>query len=394
MKNIPKRLILLAVIATIGLIFSILLTQQFYEIRNGAGGFKSICNISQTLNCDAVTASPYAELVGGLPLSSFGAGWFLAILLISFLAMIEEFRREASRGLLALFAIGSGVSLIYFFVMAAVIKSYCLYCLTIDGLNFVGLGIAFSLENWKKSPEKIDFSKWKWMAGLVAGSLFVSIVLSKNMDGLRLDSSTLNQVVDSFMETPPVAVNSGNEFPSIGPDHAPITIVEFSDFQCPYCRIGASIINSVINRYPTQVRVVFRNFPLDPNCNPEVQRAMHPYACQLARLATCAHRQGKFKEVYENFFENQANLAAQGPNSPLELAKAAHANSDQLSSCSATSDISSAITRDIEEAKRLGISSTPTFFVNGKKIEGIRPPPIWNKIIDRILATSQTAQKS
>lgn len=393
MKKLPIRSAILPIISSLGVLFSIVLTHQYYEIRSGAGGFKSICNISEKLNCDAVTASPFAELIGGLPVSSFALGWFVATLILGLMALNSDWKKQASRGLLALFGIGSGISLVYLVIMASVLKTYCLFCLIIDGLNFSGLAVVLTLmrhpETEKKSSQGTPAPTWKFMAGILATSIFVSLVLSKTMDQIDMDATMRDQIVESVLETSPTAVNTGKEFPSIGPENAPITIVEFSDFQCPYCRIGANIVNTLLNRYPQQVRVVFRNFPLDPSCNPEVKQSMHPFACELARIAICAHRQGKFKEVYENFFENQSKLSNQGPGSPLELAKAAHADTTQLPTCTSGQDIALALTRDIEEAKRLGITSTPTFFINGKKVEGIRPPHVWNKIIDRMIQTSQ-----
>lgn len=391
MKKIPTRLIILSILAVAGLILSFILTRQFYDIRSGANSFKSFCNISTTLNCDAVAASRYAEFIGGLPLSSFAGGWFLATLIVSLLAMTQGWRRQGNLGLLALFSFGSLFSVGYFIVMAGVIKTYCLYCLMIDGINLGGLGIALSMvrtDRSKKTSEGFDLKKSKIMAGIVVGSIFVTLVLSKAMDQLPIDKSITQQMIANVLTTTPVGVNTGSEFPSLGPANAPVTIVEFSDFQCPYCRIGASMMNSVMNRYPNQVRIVFRNFPLDPTCNTEVQHSMHPFACQLAKIALCAHRQGKFKEVYETFFENQASLKTEGPTSPLELAKAAHADASQLPSCTENPEITAAIKRDVEEGKALGISSTPTFFINGRKVQGLQPVEVWNKIIEQLTAVN------
>ena len=385
MNKTSTRFFILAIIAALGLIVTVALSHQFYQVRGGLGGFKSICNISQKMNCDAVAASPYAELIAETPLSAFGTAWFLATFIISLLCLGESWRKEGSRALLALFTLGSGVSVIYIYIMGAILKTFCLYCLMIDGLNFIGLGIALSLEPWKKTSQGLDFGKWKIVIGILVGSLFTSLAMTKQFDSSTPDVVSVAEVVQSIMSSPPVEVNAGDEFPSFGPKSAPITIVEFSDFQCPFCRLGALGLNTVINRYPDQVRVVFRNYPLDPICNPEVQRSMHQFACEEARTVLCAHRQGKFKETYESFFEHQAGLSAQGPNSPLEMAKAEGVSAEGLATCLNSPEISTAISKDIQEAKRLGIISTPTFFVNGRKVEGVRPPSIWNQIIDTLL---------
>jgi protein-disulfide isomerase len=212
----------------------------------------------------------------------------------------------------------------------------------------------------------------------------VSVLGLRALDESEISSSQAAMLAKATLDSPVIAVNSGPEFPSIGAGPgAPVTIVEFSDFQCPFCRLGAFIVNSVIQRYPTQVRVVFRNFPLDSGCNRKMERPMHAYACEAAKTAVCAYHQGKFEPVYQTFFENQASFA---PGKVLELAQQAGADAASLNSCVNTTDTAAAISRDVEEAINLGIESTPTFFINGHKMAGAQPPIVWNKIIDELLA--------
>lgn len=378
----PVHFPIIAAAAAVGIGLSVKLTHQYYELRGGAGSFRSFCNYSASMNCDIVAASPYAELVAGIPLSSFASGWFLGLALLALMGMLmDDWRKAAARALLLLSGAGLAISGFYLLVMASVLKTFCLFCLLIDGVSAVIFVLALLAHRTVKGA--FAEGQLKTVAGVLAGSLFVAIVLSKSMDSAVMDSSTLKLRVDSVLATQPVAVASGPEFPSLGPADAPVTIVEFSDFQCPYCRIGALTLNAVMNRYPAKVRVVFRNFPLDPSCNPLVQHSMHPAACESARTALCAQKQGKFKEVYESLFEHQSKLA---PGKPLELAREAGANTDQLSACASQTDVNAAVSRDIDEGKRLGVQSTPTFFINGRKVEGGIPAQAWYEIIERLLA--------
>jgi protein-disulfide isomerase len=201
--------------------------------------------------------------------------------------------------------------------------------------------------------------------------------------------SDFDRRIDEVLALPVLSIGSGDEFASLGPKDARVTIVEFSDFQCPYCRIGAMFLNSVLNRYPKDVRLVFRAYPLDPSCNASVQHSMHPVACLTARTAFCARKQGKFKDAYEAFFEHQSELSATGNGQPIELAAKAGVDKAQLQSCEGSPEIGMAIARDIEEGNRLGVQSTPTFFVNGHKVEGVWPVPAWNFLIERILASGK-----
>ena len=110
---------------------------------------------------------------------------------------------------------------------------------------------------------------------------------------------------------------------------------------------------------------------------------MHPFACEAAKTSWCAAKQGKFEPVFETIFEHQETLA---PGKIAELAREAGANPDALAACVASDEVKSAISRDVEEAVQLGIESTPTFFVNGRRMEGAYPPAVWDKIIERELA--------
>jgi protein-disulfide isomerase len=134
-----------------------------------------------------------------------------------------------------------------------------------------------------------------------------------------------------------------------------------------------------LNRYPGKIKVVFRNFPLDMACNHNMKQPLHTVACEAARVAYCANQQGKFKEVYEDIFENQNDLK---PGMPAELAKKAGLDEAKLNACVQSTETQMAIQSDIAEADRLQVQSTPTLFVNGHKVEGGLPIPVWDKLID------------
>jgi len=90
---------------------------------------------------------------------------------------------------------------------------------------------------------------------------------------------------------------------SLGSRDAPVVIEEFSDFQCPYCRRAAFLLRPYLGQYRKQVRFVFVNFPLNRDCNPQVQAAVHGFACDAARYALCAADQGRFWTLHDLIFE-------------------------------------------------------------------------------------------
>ncbi len=382
----PRRLTLVSVLSLIGAGSAIYLSHLYYSLRGGTAGFKSLCNINDTMNCSAVASSSYAELFPGLPLSSLAAGAMIAIFLVSLLARNFDWRRDGIRTAFALSLISTVFSVLYFGVMAAVLKTFCLFCVFVD---LASLGCLITLLTLKPEPfSRAPFDKEQittWI-GLPIGAVLITVVALKGLDALSVPNSSLDEVAVSLLQTPPVAVKSGPELPSLGADaSAPITIVEFSDFQCPHCRNGAMILNAVKSRYPRQVRIVYRGYPLDPSCNRKMQAGGgHTIACEAARAALCSQAQGKFEPYYEKTFENQDSIVA---GKPVEYAKSLGLDPAAFDRCMSSPEIATRVTQDIEEGIQLGVESTPTFFLNGRKIDGAYPVPVWNRMIDTLLAS-------
>ena len=316
------------------------------------------------------------------------AGWFLALFIVGFFAKNAFWRRDALRVALAMTGFSAAMGLVYLGIMLGVLHTVCLFCLMVDVCTWGSLFTVLSLSSEWRSPVRIEAARVKTLAIATAVSLLASVALLKTLDTVTVSGSAIEERITQVLASPVLSVGAGDEHPSFGPKNAPVTIVEFSDFQCPFCKVGALYLNSILNRYPDQVRVVFRAYPLDPSCNSAVQHSMHPVACDAARTAFCAAKQGKFKEVYEYFFEHQTDFSTVGDGLPAKMAAKAGLDMTALSSCTGAPEIQTTIAKDIEEGTHLGVESTPTFFINGHKVEGVYPVPAWNALIDRVLANT------
>jgi protein-disulfide isomerase len=160
-----------------------------------------------------------------------------------------------------------------------------------------------------------------------------------------------------FLEPPrvPRAVLEGTQPPAQGPAGAPVTIVEFTDFHCSHCRDAEAVVRQVLSRYA--VRLVHRDLPID---------GIHPHAREAHEAARCAEAQGKFWP-YRNL------LFAGTPKSGADLkavARSADLDLSAFDACVASGKGRSAVDADIADAKRLGVTATPTFFVNGRELQG------------------------
>lgn len=162
--------------------------------------------------------------------------------------------------------------------------------------------------------------------------------------------------------------------PVKGPEDAPVTIVEFSDFQCPYCAKAAQTVNQVKKEYGKKVRVVFKQFPLP----------FHSQAKQAANAALCAWEQNPayFWKMHDRLFADQTKLNKEDL---ANTAKKIGANERKLAKCLEEGSYMSMIDRDIQQGKDLGVKSTPTFFVNGKLLQGAQPFEAFKEIIEEEL---------
>lgn len=176
------------------------------------------------------------------------------------------------------------------------------------------------------------------------------------------------------IEPPRIAVAA--EGPSRGPGGAPVTIVEFSDYQCPFCKRAEPTVEQLLKRYPEQVRVVYRHFPLDG----------HAEARPAAEAAACAEDQGKFWEYHKLVFQNSPKLAKEDLR---ELAGKAALDVAAFDACVAEGRHKAKVQADLEAGREAGVSGTPAFFVNGIPLSGARSLQEFVKLVDAELAKAK-----
>ncbi len=162
-----------------------------------------------------------------------------------------------------------------------------------------------------------------------------------------------------------------------GPADAKVTIVEYSDFECPYCSRGYQSMKEVLKAYPNQIRLVFKHLPLD----------FHPKALPAAKFFEAVARQSAEKayKFHDNVFENQGDLRSKGEVFMKEAAKKAGADMKQLDKDLADPKLMDRINADMEEAKKFSFSGTPGFLINGVSLRGAYPFSEFKTIIDRHL---------
>ncbi len=178
------------------------------------------------------------------------------------------------------------------------------------------------------------------------------------------------------LKPPKIDVSTAGR-PARGPETAPVTIIEFSDYECPFCKRAEPTVAQVLKTYGDKVRFVYRHYPLE----------FHAKARPAAEAAACAAAQGKFWEYHDKVFASddlgETKLKAIAGELGLDQAK--------FDACLANHERKSEVDQDMADASAVGVTGTPAFFINGRMISGAQPFEKFKEIIDEELARSSTS---
>jgi protein-disulfide isomerase len=213
-----------------------------------------------------------------------------------------------------------------------------------------------------------------------AGMFFAGFYTRETMDddpavAASPAASVAGQQAAAQPTVPAVVDVSVDDDPARGPEDAAVTIIEFSDFQCPYCgRFFQQTLPQLMARYGDRVRFVYRDFPLDQ---------IHPNARNAAIAAECADDQGKFWEYHDVLFSNQQAL---GVADLKRYAEQLGLDTDAFSKCLDSQQYNDEVNADLRDGIQAGVSGTPTFFINGRRVVGAQPLQTFQTLIDQALA--------
>jgi protein-disulfide isomerase len=186
-----------------------------------------------------------------------------------------------------------------------------------------------------------------------------------------------NQQTNSDKALQLAIYGSGTDY-SLGTDNATLTIVEFSDFACPYCQQAHTILKKIVARYPGKVKIIFRDLPL------------HENSVDLAMGARCAGEQGKFWEMHDQLFANQDNLKGTGDDLKTviySLAGTLGLNAATYDNCYTNKKYLSEISQGFTDAQTLKLKGTPSWFLNGKLLTGYIPENDFLTLLDNYFAS-------
>lgn len=193
-----------------------------------------------------------------------------------------------------------------------------------------------------------------------------------------INQKTAKSPVNIFIQKPqrPVFDVVVGDSPTFGGKDAKVTIVEFSDFQCPFCAKAVDVLKELKSKYGDKIQVAFRNFPLP----------FHSHAKIAAVAGLCAREQGddKFWKMHDTMFANQHEKLDKG--NLKNLAKKIGLDSGKFDSCLDSEKYMAKVEEDMKYGQEVGVKSTPTFFVNGQLVNGAQSLEVFSEIIDSQLA--------
>lgn len=357
------------------------------EVRS-TGATNAACNINATVNCDAVALSKYAELFN-IPLGVYGLGYFTAMaILAATVAFNLKTKAQNWPTWLLLSASGIVASLVLGIISLVSLNLVCIVCIVIYAITIVQAVTAYLIykkSSKEKSGNKTLFDSKNVFSGLSNAGLVLGLVVGGFVflkpkselplhlqdtpgkhDGMATVQPNIPSVEIPLNRTP---YSGFGEDYRLGSDEAKVVITEFADYQCPACASAKTLLDELHKKMGNQILIVFKNYPLSNQCNSSVQSDMHSHSCNIARLARCAGKKGRFWEFHRKAFDEQRSAS-------LEQAKVwgktVGLSDQEMDTCLTSKDILAKIQDDVALGNKIGVDSTPTIFINGRRFVGGR----------------------
>jgi protein-disulfide isomerase/uncharacterized membrane protein len=443
-----KWLVVLAVLATAGILVSVDLAFLHWQVHNIAG-HESFCAISEGVNCDTVAMSP-ASVVLRLPVALWAVLFYLLALVLSLWGLMGE-KEAFPRGLLfTLFSLSLSATVYLALVSHLLIKSLCILCLTLYLINILS-----ALFAWLALKDLVCGRKiWLLLlflmpaigAGIFMAAFFgvpgtgavfaggvilllgatVWMVFGAGTENLR----SLGRIIFSdlrFLFTPvwrgvalmvlaaallgvlwafypklyrdqgAAFASEGNlvdgvtddGHPWIGSKNPLVTVFEYSDYECPFCREAHQLIRTLVRENQDWLRLVHVHAPLDMACNPMIRRPFHRHACDCARAAICAQQAGFFWKMNDALFARRCNLDQRGL---VELAAQLGLERDAFRQCLEKPETVDRLKRDVQEClsvarecRQSGLDfGTPVFIAGDEVVVGLKERSFWEDLLGRM----------
>ena len=415
------RLIAVLVLSLVGAGISWTLLQQHHGEAWGSAAIAAVCGAGES-GCDVVNRSSWSSL-GGVPVAAIGMVFYLSLAALSLLAWLSSRATAAAAVKWALLLVGAAIFVdgLLLAVQVVSLKAFCKACLATYAVNIVIFLVLRFMGKSKEEEADSDRCRRQPRCSSAAGprqrcspraspgapkagcrtrqaqrergvlgdssassaAAAAREPIGNDVDSLRAEVARLRGALDdpdkrqrydtdkavSEYERAPVQSLDLSAAPFEGPAEAPITVVAYSDFLCPFCQSIASAFQQYIaSEGQGRVKIYYKHFPLDMECNKSMKQTVHGGACRLALGGVCANEQGKFWPYHNRVFANARQLNNPQVADVVRLAGQAGLDTAKMQACLASPAAAQRLQVDVGEGERIGVSATPTLLINGKKM--------------------------
>jgi protein-disulfide isomerase/uncharacterized membrane protein/peroxiredoxin len=400
-----------AILSLLGLVVAAYLTRLHLALFYGQELGGALCDFGAHFDCSAVNASAESELAG-VPQSVLAVPAYAAALALGIGGAVRRDRRAAVvlSGLAALMVLYSARLA---WVSATVVGAWCLFCVVLYAVNvaLLALGVRGAgarlpalVAAVATAPARAPAIVLGAMA--VAGTSFAGtwaaysraradMVEQAAVEALAKPAPALAAKPPPVEDRKKVRIGAGRDIsapagaPVRGATRAKVSVVELSDFQCPFCNRLAASLKQLLVEYPDDVSLTYVHFPMNQDCSElEMKKSLHPEACGAAAAAICAGEQGKFWEMHDALFDAQGSL---GTLLYGKLVRELGLDASAFQRCVGDPDTLARVKADSAAGIAAGASGTPTFYVNGRVLTGAQPIEVLRAVVDAELAGNEQA---
>lgn len=378
--NIDKKNLTIQILALGGLALSIKLACIYYTANYDQYALSSFCSINDFVDCDGAAKSSVSQF-WGIPLAYWGIFFYLIILFLTIVDKLKGFRflkfLEVFKNPHAYVAFLGTIAFICSMILAGLsvfkIHKLCILCVITYFIDLI-IALVASSCSLKKFIESVKLTVIDFIDGAKKYTKTFIVLLILAVSFLCYSGITYNFVphikkTKSILKYRKMTYNpyrvKGN---LLGAENGTVVIELYSDYVCPLCYIHNIMLHQVVKEF-SNVKVVHHNFPFDKECNPYISINMHPNACFMSRGAIAARQQGNYWEMSSLLYENQPRNMEE----MLKLSDQLGFDKQQFIKDFNSKETSEEIEAELKKTNELGLDATPTMFINGEKIVGVKP---------------------
>ena len=378
--NIDKKKLTVQILAFAGLLLSIKLACIYYVANYEKYALSSFCSINEFVDCDGAARSTVSQF-WGIPLAYWGIFFYITVLFLTVVDRFKKFRflkfLEVFKNSMSYISMLGTLAFTCSMVLAGLsifkIHKLCILCFI---TYFIDLFIAIvaSSGSFKNLVSSFKTTVIDFIAGAKQYTKTFIVLLILATSFLVYSGTTYNFVPHikqqkAIMKYRNMKFNpyrvQGN---TLGAEDGDVVIELYSDYVCPICYIENIMLHEAVKDF-SNIKIIHHNLPFDKECNPYISINMHPNACFMAKGAIAAGKQGNYWEMSSLLYENQPTNI----NAMLKLAEQLGFNKDKFVKDLEADTTSKEIEKELFQANKLEIDSTPTIYINGDKIVGVKP---------------------